>query len=52
MQRSFTHVINKFSDYAIGGGNELNEMLNGQIKEHRYAQYALLTFLFLSSCWQ
>lgn len=40
----FTHAINKFSDYAIAG-DELNEMLNGQIKEHRYAQYALLTVL-------
>ncbi|MDJ0474313.1 methyl-accepting chemotaxis protein [Pantoea eucalypti] len=41
----FTHAINKFSDYAIAGGNELNEMLNAQIKEHRYAQYSLLTVL-------
>ncbi|WP_205949862.1 methyl-accepting chemotaxis protein [Pantoea stewartii] len=41
----FTHAINKFSDYAIAGGNELNEMLDGQIKEHRYEQYALLTVL-------
>ena len=40
----FTHAINKFSDYAIAG-YDLNEMLNGQIKEHRYAQYALLTVL-------
>ena len=41
----FTSAINRFSTYAIAGGNELNDMLNQQITDHRNAQYGLLSVL-------
>ncbi|WP_338634638.1 methyl-accepting chemotaxis protein (plasmid) [Erwinia persicina] len=41
----FTGTINRFSAYAISGGNELSGMLKQQITNHRHAQYGLLCVL-------
>ncbi|MBS0883767.1 HAMP domain-containing protein [Pantoea sp. JGM49] len=43
----FTSAINRFSAYAITGGNELYLMLNHQITEHRHEQYVLLGVLLI-----